>query len=396
MSFMYLSVFLSILVLASGNNSVHPLFNLLGWIYSISFVLAILFMKKQFSLKYSIVFFLIFQIILFSYKEFSGFFDSIIIGDRGGDATSYHFPLALELDTMSKRLQYVFSSDILNGRFTHILLSFYIEILNFFRPDSDVTGGNISRIAHIFNGLISVITIRVVYKSAFLYSENILFSQRAAWFFAVNPLFIGIAGSAKKEPILFLAVSVFILYIVSSGFKKIYLLIFSSFILILDRFYTLPVLIGTLMFYKRRNSLFIIFIVCIFIIFTELTLGFDYILYRYNEHVTGQISFGSSLLPGHNIFYDLLRTVFGPAFVRDFFYNYQGISFGRSFLTISLYPLIFYKSLFFRAGLDKSIFFLFIYVLLLIPFQSPFKLLMITALAPYFIERISFVRYLSK
>ena len=145
----------------------------------------------------------------------------MFIGDDGGDETRYHFPLALQLDTISKRLQYVFSSEVLNGRFTHILLSFYIKIVNFVWSDSDVTAGNISRIAFIFNTLISIISIRIVYKSAFLYSKNILFSQRAAWFVAVNPVFIGIAGAAKKEPILFFAVSVFILYIVPYEVSKI-------------------------------------------------------------------------------------------------------------------------------------------------------------------------------
>ena len=201
------------------------------------------------------------------------------------------------------------------------------------------------------------------------------------------------AGAAKKEPILFFAISLFILFIVKGGWKNAYLLVFSSFIIILDRMYTLPVLIMTYIFYRKISikKIFLIIVTVLFLI--EIAIGFDRLIYKYNDHVSGMISLKGSLLPGHNLFYDLIRVVFGPSFTRGFSQDVVGLSLGGSLLTITLYPMMYYKAFFFQKGLSKSILFLFLFVLFLIPFQSAFKILMITILGAFFLEHISFVKY---
>jgi hypothetical protein len=297
-------------------------------------------MKNQFSLKKVILFFLLFEIILFSYNEFSGHFSNIVIGNNAGDETRYHIPHALKLNSFDERLEYMFSSDVQNGRFTHVLLSLYISLTRFF-SETLITGGDIYKVSFIFNVLISVVTIITVYKAAMIYSGNILYARRASWFLALNPVFIGVAGTAKKEPILFFAISLFILFIVKGRWKDVYLLVFSSFIIVLDRLYTLPILIMTYIFYRKKSiiEIFIIMIITLFLI--EISIGFDRLIFKYNEHVTGMISLGGSLLQGHNLFYDLIRVVFGPAFIRDFYNELSYLGFGGSLLTITLYPLMY-------------------------------------------------------
>jgi hypothetical protein len=390
--FMYFSICLSFLILFIGNWKLPAEFTVLGWMYAGVFVLSILFMKNQFSLKMIILFFLLFEIILFSYSEFSGHFSSIVIGDYGSDETRYHIPHALNLNSFSERVEYAFSTHVQNGRFTHILLSLYISLIQGF-SETLVTGGDIFKISFIFNVLISVVTIITTYKAAMIYYGNISLARRSVWFLALNPVFIGMAGSAKKEPILFFAISLFILFIVKGHWKNAYLLVFSSFIIILDRMYTLPILIMTYIFYRKISikKIFLIIVTVLFLI--EIAIGFDRLIYKYNDHVSGMISLKGSLLPGHNLFYDLIRVVFGPSFTRDFSYDISSLSFGNSILTIILYPMMYYKAFFFQKGLSKSILFLFLFVLFLIPFQSTFKILMITILGAFFLEHISFVKY---
>ena len=389
---MSFSIWLSFSLLFIGNWELSAEFTVLGWMYSGAFVLSILFMKNQFSLKMIILFFLLFEIILFSYSEFSGHFSSIVIGDYGSDETRYHIPHALNLNSFSERVEYAFSTHIQNGRFTHILLSLYISLIQGF-SETLVTGGDIFKISFIFNVLISVVTIITTYKAAMIYYGNISLARRSVWFLALNPIFIGMAGAAKKEPILFFAISLFILFIVKGGWKNAYLLVFSSFIIILDRMYTLPVLIMTYIFYRKISikKIFLIMVMVLFLI--EIAIGFERLIYKYNGHVSGMISIGGSLLPGHNLFYDLIRVVFGPSFTRGFSQDVVGLSLGGSLLTITLYPMMYYKAFFFQKGLSKSILFLFLFVLFLIPFQSAFKILMITILGAFFLEHISFVKY---
>ena len=388
---MSFSIWLSFSLLFIGNWELSAEFTVLGWMYSGAFVLSILFMKNQFSLKMIILFFLLFEIILFSYNEFSGHFSSIVIG-HGSDEARYHIPHALNLNSFSERVEYAFSTHIQNGRFTHILLSLYISLIQGF-SETLVTGGDIYKISFIFNVLISVVTIITTYKAAMIYYGNISLARRSVWFLALNPIFIGMAGAAKKEPILFFAISLFILFIVKGGWKNAYLLVFSSFIIILDRMYTLPVLIMTYIFYRKISikKIFLIMVMVLFLI--EIAIGFERLIYKYNGHVSGMISIGGSLLPGHNLFYDLIRVVFGPSFTRGFSQDVVGLSLGGSLLTITLYPMMYYKAFFFQKGLSKSILFLFLFVLFLIPFQSTFKILMITILGAFFLEHISFVKY---
>ena len=101
---MYFSVLLSFSLFFINNWKLPEEFILLGWVYSGVFVLSVLFMKNQFSLKRVILFFLLFEIILFSYNEFSGYFSNIVIGRNAGDEIRYHIPHALKLNSFENIL----------------------------------------------------------------------------------------------------------------------------------------------------------------------------------------------------------------------------------------------------------------------------------------------------
>ena len=385
---MYLSVFFLFYLLFLNDWELPSGFIVIGWIYASIFVCSILFMRSQYSLKYIIIIFLSLEIIIFFYNEVSGINDSVIMGVN--DVTRYHIPKALLLNSLDERIQYMFS-DIQSGKLTHVILSMYISLINIFYDPIflDV----ILRVTFVFNILISTLTIFIVHKAAIIYSGNILYAQRAAWFVALNPYFLLEVGEAKKEAILSLAIVLFILFIVKDKWRSIWLLLVSSLIIILDRLYMIPVLLLTWLLFKKRSSMIILIIAVTSIFFAEYIIGFENAFSIIRDHNSNLTEIGGSYLPAHNLYYDILRAIFSPFFIRGFYGNIVDLTFGLSLLTITLYPLLFYKMLFHYKGLAKSISILFIYLVCFFPIQSPFKMLMMTILGSMVLEHISFVKY---
>jgi hypothetical protein len=376
-------------------------FHILGLFYAAGYLYVIFLAKEHISVRYILAAFIIFKIIFFVFLNLNGSFDSLVIGALGSDPSAYHLPRALDLKESGKYLEYALSTNTFNGRLTHIILAFEMNILDYFGIDY-TSGANVSKIAFLFNTILAFMAIILTYKAALQYSSNIMYSRRAAWFLSFNPIFLGSTGAAKKEALLYFAVSLFLLFLTSKR-KKIYQLVLSFCILILDRIYMVPLLYSVLFFYKKINYLFGLILIIFGIVVIELTIGFRVAFESHAEHVssltsimTNKMGATASYLAGHDFFSNILRTLFGPAFFRGFLSDLSpalAVSLSQSFLLIFLYPIIALKSLFNTDGIHKMMLITYLFILILIPFHSTFKLFMVTALAPLFIDRISFIRY---
>ena len=190
-----------------------------------------------------------------------------------------------------------------------------INLLSILGVDSQ-SYSNIFIVSYIFNIVLSLITFLIVYRLAIRYSSNINFSRRATWFLAFNPFFLLYTGLPLKEPILFFALSLFLLFLVSHR-KSYTLLLISLLIISFERVYIIPLLI-LILFVMEKNKLLKILAAIIGVLIVESFIGIDRALSMHSTHVKSLTSIDGSFLPNHGFFWNIIRTMFGPAFFRPF------------------------------------------------------------------------------
>ena len=397
-------LFLILLVVTFSLVVVYPdgyplLFLIFSLIYFLAYCYLIFFSNYQITIRRTVSSFVVFKLFVFVFLIVNGEFDKLIIGAEGGDPTRYHMPSALNVKENGNYFDYIFSVSTFNGRLTHILIALQMEVLDIFGVDFS-SGFNVATTAYLFNAVLALLSIYFTYKAAFKYSSNILFSRRAAWFLAFNPTFIGSTSAVKKEALLFFAVSLFLYFLVTNG-KALYHGVVSFFILILDRIYMIPLLASIFLFSKRRKGYLFLFLTFGMFLLIELTIGIDIALQMHASHVVSltSVEIDNSFLDGHGHFNNALRTLFGPAFFRGILNGYVPpntlvFSGANVFMLAVFYPLIALMSFFYTNGIHKMIFMTYLFVFVFIPFHGTFKIFMITALTPLFLDKISFVKYL--
>ena len=108
-------------------------------------------------------------------------------------------------------------------------------------------------------------------------------------------------------------------------------------------------------------------------------------------------SIDGSFLPGHGMFMNIIRTMFGPAFFRPFLGDFSG---GGAILLSKYLMYIFYaymacKSLFCTKDVEKIILLSYIFVLIFLPFHGTFKMLILTSFGVIFLDKMSRVKYIN-
>jgi len=334
------------------------------------------------------------------------FFFIAIIGDSfheaslgSSDWARFHIPKSLEILNSGKDgvLKSMISSDeIYNGRLTHLVIMMVSSFLSYLGIDG--TNKEYIAIASYFlSFILCPIIIFIYYKASYLYSNSLDFSRRAAFFLALNPFFLATTGNPQKEILLFLAIGIFLLFLVSSRGGLSYLLL-SLCIIAFERIYLLPLLISMIFLIKNISFLGRISISLIALISVEYMIGLDRALSMHATHVESLISVDGSFLPGHGFLSNLVRGGFGPFFLRPFMSEYTsytalGVS---KYLLFLFFSLFFIKSIFNTEGILKVILLIYIFIILLLPFHGTLKLFLLIAFGGVFLDRISYVKYFNK
>jgi hypothetical protein len=367
-------------------------FSLFSLLYLIGYLYPVILGRTQLSLRNIIFLFVLIKVYALFFLISSGHIYDFNPSGRS-DWESFHLPYALKIDSV---LEHLFSTKTTyNGRLTHTVLYFLINLLSILGVDSQ-SYSNIFIVSYIFNIVLSLITFLIVYRLAIRYSSNINFSRRATWFLAFNPFFLLYTGLPLKEPILFFALSLFLLFLVSHR-KSYTVLLISLLIISFERVYIIPLLI-LILFVMEKNKLLKILAAIIGVLIVESFIGIDRALSMHSTHVKSLTSIDGSFLPNHGFFWNIIRTMFGPAFFRPFLGDDSG---GGAILLSKYLMYIFYafmsiKSLICTKGVEKIILLTYIFVLILLPFHGTFKMLMLTSFGVIFLDNMSRVKYINK
>ncbi len=365
--------------------------SLFSLLYFIGYLYPVLFGRTQLSLRIIIFLFILLKIYALFFVISSGHINDFSPSGRS-DWESFHLPYALKLDSV---LEHLFSPQgTYNGRLTHVVIYFLINLLSIMGVDSH-SYSNIFIITYIFNIFVTVLTLLVVYRLAIRYSCNTSFSRRSTWFLAFNPFFLLYTGQPLKEPILFFALSLFLLFLVSH--RKSYTVLFISLLLIaFERVYMIPLLLLILLV-MEKNKLLKISIAVIGVIIVETFIGIDRALSMHSTHVSSLTSIDGSFLPEHGMFSNIIRTMFGPAFFRPFLGDYigGGVILVSKYLMYIFYAYMSLKSLFCTKGVEKIILLSHIFVLIFLPFHGTFKMLILTLFGVIFLDKMSRVKYIN-
>jgi len=360
-----------------------------GFFYVFGYAYLIFFSKKQLPFK-TIIFFFIF---LRCYKLFfvigSGEYELMSI-ERGSDWERFHIPQAMR---MTSYLEHLFAaSTTYDGRLTHVLIKFCMNILDYFGYDAS-SAGNIYVGYNIFNTILGVMTLRIVYLAALKYSNSLPFSSRAVWFLAFSPFFILYTSAPLKESLLFFAFSLFLLYVVDTN-KKHWMLLVVLLIVPFERIYLLPVLLAILFFNEKSKRRQFFYILMSFVI-VESMIGIDRALSMHSTHVVSLTSIDGSLLPDHGFLSNVIRTLFGPAFFRAFLTEYSSagaLGISRDILYL-MFAYIAIKSFFNFKGVLNAVLISYIFVFIFLPFHSTLKIFLLTIFCTLFLNVVSFVKY---
>lgn len=389
MTLMMLSVMAGDLLLLNNNREYHVFFSLVSLLYILPYLYVILVSRFQPPFACSIVFFIILKVYLLVVGNMDG---SIALSD-GGDAASFHIPQALNLTSFDDYIEHLFFfGGVYNGRLTHVLIALYSSVLEYF--DFDKTSYiNIYNIAYIFNSIICIGAIYIQYRAALMYSSSIGFSRRAVWFFALNPFFILITSLPQKEPILFLALSVFLFFLVQP--KKNYVILLAALLVIMfERVYMVPLLVCIVMVYGKKNTPMNIFLGLAGLFLIESFIGFETALSMHKDHVESLTDIDGSFVGGHSFISNIIRTFFGPAFFRPFLSEYLSytIIYLSHCLMFIVYSYIAIKSMTRLKNVGLVIFLSYLFVLVFIPFHGTFKVLLVVSFSGLFLDEISFVK----
>lgn len=393
-SIMFVGVLLGDLlyVNALGRNIYPIYYSAFFLLYLSGYMYLVLFSRQQPTFNQILLFFFVLKMYAFVLAMSN---DLFVMLDE--DAVRFHIPIALyEINSIGDVYNHLFSaSSVFNGRLTHVLIFINSHALEFFGFNRfDVK--NIVKAMFLFNFMLNVLTLYFVYKASYIYSKSILFARRSVFFLAFNPMFLYSAAAPKKEALLMFALSIFLIFIVSN--KKNYLfLVFSLVVVSFERIYMIPLLLGLVAYLSKSVKLFFVLVLG-GLGFIESFIGVDTALGMWQNHVVSLTSMdGSYLGNNHGVFSNLLRTMFGPAFIRDFhaeYFNGRLLEFVSSMLML-MFGVVAVKSLSYTKGVLSIIFFTYLFVFLFIPFHSTFKLMILSVFTVIFLDKISFIKYCS-
>ena len=376
-----------ILLVFSGNDGYPQPFVVISLLYVLAY-LWVLFKSQTFPAPvFFITSFMLIKLYILVSQNY--FLDMSLVG-VGGDAESYHIPRALGIHLkFTGYLDYLFSTGgDYNGRLTHVLLSNYVSMLHFFGFDHSYEA--IHNIAYFFNTMLCVITLVIYRQIIVAQGLTEASARRALWFLAFNPYFMTVTGSPQKEALLFFALAVFAFALVSQKNKGV-LLLFSIFIIAMERIYMVPLLSAIILLFHRRYSLnnFAILIVCAMVF--ELFIGVDSALFMLESHSESLMQTGNSHLADFGFLNNLIRAYFGPFAFRNFLAEQSTLS---MLANAHYFLLLFYPYIAIRASLKPfnfgmAIVLTLIFVAVLIPYHSSFKILMIVFFGGLFIAPLA-------
>jgi hypothetical protein len=386
-----------VLFTSSSGERIYPIYySPIFLLYAFGYFYIILFSKNQPSIIQILLFFIFMKTIIFSIAMFDDINTVYMFGiGEDGDPTRVHIPRALSIESIDDVLYQLFSPDNdYNGRLTRVLIFINSKVIDFFGFDINIL--NIGKIMYLFNFILNLLTLYFLYKAAYIYSASVDFARRAMFFLAFNPFFIGYASAPRKEALLMFALSIFLIFIVSK--KKNYIVfLLSIFLIALERIYMVPLLVGIVL-YLNKNIFLGSVILLLGIIFVDGFIGIERAFSMLKNHGESITSIdGSFLGNNHGFFSNILRTLFGPAFFRPFYSEYfNGLLLGFVGAIVTLYfYIVAVKSLLNLKGTLSIIFSIYLYVFIFFPYQSTFKIMMLTMFVPLFLNQVSFVKYKS-
>ena len=163
-----------------------------------------------------------------------------------------------------------------------------------------------------------------------------------------------------------------------------------------ERVYLLPLLLIMVMFAGQSKShIFSYFVFIISLILIEYFIGFERALSMHATHIESLMSLKGSYLPGHGFISNIIRGGFGPFFLRPFmgeFTSYTAIGVAKYILYL-FFSYFFIKSFFCTKGPLKTMLFIYLFIIVLLPFHGTLKILLLTSFGGIFLDCISQVRY---
>jgi hypothetical protein len=384
---MALIIFIGDILLAiSGPDGYHQIFSILVLFYLVPYLWIATKERQQPPFAFVICFFLLLRLYSIVYLNASG---ALGLTD-GGDAASYHIPRAESIN--GDYFDYLFKiGGDYNGRFTHILLAIYIKILPFFGVDSQYE--SIHNCAYIANTLITIGTLNLYYKIVVRYSLSPLYARRAVWFLAMNPYFFGITGLPQKEALLFFGLALFAYSLVIKEKRYIFLML-SLLVIAFERIYMVPLLVFIFFGFDWKVTKQKLFLLLLAVLFIEWFIGFETAFDMAQNNQESLIELDGSALAGTGIISNIIRTYFGPSALRHFSTEYitSSLLSLSHYLLFIFYPYIAIKALLNNKKFGFAISSSYLFVLVLVPFHSSFKVLMVVFFGGLFLDKIFPIR----
>jgi len=387
-----------ILIWDQGGLGYYYIFSIFAFIYIIPYFIASVRSVGIISINTMIFLFVLLRLYVYIFSSISG--SNPILW--AGDGARYHIPQALQLKKLVDYYSHLFSfGGYYNGRLTHVLLSVYINIAGFIGIDTQKYE-NIFNVAYVFNTIISITTLKVYHIAVRNVTGSDESAIRGVWFLAFNPYFLLMTMLPVKETLLFLSLALFFLYlsIEIKKYQHILILILSLFIVSMDRLYMLPLLLFLLILYKNKFSLAhyvwggVLLLLCVY--FIQSFIGISESLNMYEHHNEDMLDKGESVMVGEGLISNIARVYFGPAFIRPFyaadgsFFTYINthIIYISQYLMYLIYSFVAILALIKPNKLGLMISISYIYVLIIMPYHSTFKSLLIVFWAGAFLVSV--------
>ena len=387
----FLSIFLSIMIndllFVIYNGSYPILFSLSLSLYAVGYFYVLLIHQNHLTTKSYIYIFLILKLYIFLYAVNDYDFAIHYLRFVNSDAGHYHIPESLMLHSFTDSINHLFSSSLeFNGRLTHVILYLNIEILNIFNFSHSYY--NIALTSYISNTIINIITLVIICKILTIYYKyNYNMQRKALFFIAFNPFFIYYSMIAQKEALLFLTLSYLLLYIIQG--KNRYLLI-SSLIFLFERPYMLGLSILIVFFIAKIKYYYKLLIIFVFLFIIEYYIGISTALNLHSHYLLSVKGNSSSIISINNWFIDIIKLLFGPAFIRPFLSSTvnDNIFYSLYYLFMPMYIYLSLLSFKYTNGIEKIIIISLFFVYLIAPFHGVLKLTIITVFLVIYVDKI--------
>jgi len=309
------------------------------------------------------------------------------------DWARFHIPYSLAIMESGKYFESMFSLTMsYNGRLTHIVIicfSFFLSAVGF----DGQSIPQIAILATILSFFVCPCLIFLYYLIAHRYSNNEAFARRAAFFLGLNPFFLQMTSVPQKEMLLYLSVGM-VLYGIVGQRRNHLILIIGLCILLFERAYLVPLVVAVAI--TRYSTFSLQVFVCLVGAFIlEMFLGIERAFVMYLQHRESLISLGGSFLPGHDFFSNIIRTVFGPFFLRPVMSEVTtyGVLDAAKYFLFPFFSLFALNALFRLKGLEIAVLFLYVFCIVLLPFHGTMKLFLLTSFGVVFLNHVSFAKF---